>query len=315
MFVARRLGPALLALSLLGCSGADRPRSQPSREGGKSERIEDLVDLGSSGPARPLTTEEQYVIQASWDRLISACMAKAGLRWEVVTSRNLPSEANPYPTKSELLRSGYAADFAAMHLSDRDANERFLNDPINSVPPADQAAYQRAFSGTKTLTVRDGEGTATISTDGCVAEANAQIYGSVENALWLSQVVEVGTPSQLNRALMDYPDYVQALRKWQDCMRSAGVSWMDGEGAGPNWDTGYEVLRFQMVTDDTVPTKQEETKIASDDAECGTSSDLFDVRSEHLPDVKAKVWKKAGFEQSDKWRLQQASLARAKLVR
>src|SRR5690606_35494649 len=139
--------------------------------------------------------------------------------WQVVTSRNVPGEPNPYPTIDALRRSGYGADFAAMASANDDATRRFLEAPINSVPESNKAAFQQAFDGTEKLTINTPDGTAQIATDGCAARANAQIYGSVENAFWLSQVVEVATPDQLSVALSKVPAYSAATRKWQECMR------------------------------------------------------------------------------------------------
>lgn len=312
----------LTLLVLAGCSGQDDngkvDTSNPSGawSGDAGVDATEQIDLSQARamPARPLTTEERYVINAAIDRLIARCMQDAGFEWRVVTSRNVPGEVNRYPTLEELNRSGYSADLRAIFSADADANQRFVNDPLNSIPERDKAAYQEAFAGGKTLQIATPEGTYEIPVEGCAPEANRQVYGSDENAFWLQQVIEVGAGDNLSLALARDNEYIAALRPWQDCMRSRGVSWMDGKGSWKDWDNGFAVLRQKMALDGAVPAQALQERVAADDAACLQSSKLYEVRKRLLPKVKKKIWDQAAMSEHDKWQLQQLALANAKTI-
>lgn len=288
------------ALLVSGCSNPDRPDP-------------DLTATANL-PSRPLTPEENYVVQAARDRLIASCMAEAGFTWEVHTSRNQPADPNPYPTVEELRRSGYGVDFEVEFNSHRDSNERALYNPTKSMSEEEQQAFADAFHGTGSEDLTEGGQSMTISTGGCNSEATEAIFGSEENLAWLSRITEVASHSQLADGLMDVFGYEIALRDWQGCMRDRGVTWMDGEGFWTDWDSGWSVLRTKMYTDDVQLPQQVIDEVISADADCLESTDLYQVRQASLEPVRAGLWKRAGTTEAEKWRMQQLTLVNAKKV-
>lgn len=315
------LGSVAVFTTLVSCSGSpgsvEKSRSaEGASAAAASKSVDDLLDLSAAADVepKPLTPEEQYVVNAAWDRLVSDCMAEAGFTWNVKTSRNIEPAPNQYPDLDALRRSGYGQDFEAAAKAEQDAQQRFFDDPIHQVPEKDKEAYENAMMGVDAIEYADGDAQATHRAGGCASKANIEIYGSDENFLWLSSIVEIGSYHDINSALMDVPGYEPALRKWQDCMWTHEIPWMAELEGWPDWDSGYAVLQIKASLDAAPPSSAVTASVIEADATCLESSGLYEIRNAHLKQVKADIWKRAGAEETDKWRLQQYALENAKRI-
>lgn len=292
------------------CSASDSQSKVPATDQVLSFDLDEAGGLS----ARPLTAEESFVVQSTLNRLVSACMSRAGYEWSVSVSRNYSPPPNAYPTLEALKRSRYSTDFAALVRASEELEGDGGRDPLSMIPVAQRDSYLRALNGTEKVTLRTASGSIDVSTNGCFAEANRRIYGSVENAAWYAEVSEVGSPSQISAALQADPEYQSLVRDWQGCMSARGVIWMDVEGSDQRWDSGFEVTRMKTAIAGVAPSEDEQDKIAESDHACLSSSGLYEVRERLLPEVKKELWRDLGADEADRWLVGQLALANAKRV-
>lgn len=306
----------LLFVTAAACS-KPQPDGKPGAETMGGPAIEELADRSESEDqsAKPLSSEERYVVQAARDRIVSRCMAEKGFNWKVETSRHQEPDVDPYPALDALRRSGYNQDFETALRSSHDLDQQVRNGPLP--PEGEEEAYEKALAGTDTIDYSSNFGDTTVTTGGCLSEADITLYGSVENFLWLSESVEIATYWDVNRALMEVPGYEPALREWQTCMLTGDIPWMTEVGGGadwPDWDTGYEVLRLKSVMDDAPPPQTLIDEVIEMDAGCLESSGLHEIREENLDAITEGLWEAAGSDQAEVWKLEQLALENAKQV-
>lgn len=299
----------LAALLVSACSSATEKAEGPEQSDESVESFD--LSFTDGQPARPLTSEEIYVVNAAHDQLISECMEDAGFSWNPPALQHWPVEADPYPSLSALRSAGYGGDLQAEFDSQRELVLRANSDPVNEVPAAQQSAYEHALFGDEEI---GDDPSDSPGGGGCFDDADAQIYGSPEALTWLSQASEVGSVAQVRRELGKDPEYVRTRDDWQACMAELSVTWMVGDAEDPEWDSGYQALYVKMLMDDDVPAESLQQTVAQEDATCQESSGLAAVREQRLPEIRAELFDKGSVNEADRWRLQQYALANAKKV-
>lgn len=307
---------------MAACSGPeDPPGAETGHDQGSEVRAFDPIEgMEASTNQRLLPPEELAHIFNAEQRLIAACMSESGFDFPVTPLSAVVANAPLYLSPSELRRSGYQYDWAG-------AAEQFLElngpggppDPTAGMSTAEAAAYSEALSGSSpnaTVTFEEADGsTVVMGTGGCVGDARAQLYGSVENAMGFERAAVALGHSGLAEWLQAIEAYQAPLASWQQCMREAGY---DVSG---RTDYGFHYLRSRGATAlaESGPRQGDVTEdvivdVADTDATCQESSRLYDVRQELLPAAQEGIASELGFEMSQYVSLQHAVLERAEQV-
>jgi hypothetical protein len=104
---------------------------------------------------------------------------------------------------------------------------------IRRLPGPQRARYNAALLGAADAQAEmslPGGGTITYGTGGCLGDARRQLFGSVlafVRDAYIPQVIKLQFGSYLTR----YRPYTSALRRWQQCMASAGRRYASPESA------------------------------------------------------------------------------------
>lgn len=320
----KRIAACVATALLVACAGSGDP-SEPAATAGLDGGAFDPIDgMEASTAQQPISAEDDLVIYSAEQRLIASCMAKRGFEYPVTPPGELVAPAPRYLSPSELRRSGYQYDWKA-------AADRFLKlngpdgppSPTDGMSEAEAKAYDEALGGSTpdaTVTLQDpGGGARAASTEGCIAEAQIELYGSVENAMRYDRAGEMLSLVGIRDELLKSAEYRRSLREWQKCMLEHGYN--VAEDDYDEIDYGMEYLQSRgmraLVTqgsDQRDVTAEVITSVANADADCQESSGLYDVRSEMLPDVEDAVAAKLGFEMNQYVAFQHAVLERAKRV-
>jgi hypothetical protein len=253
--------------------------------GGPFDPIDGMVAVPG---ARPLPDDEAAEIYRAEERLLSACMARQGYEPDVSMSGAGPLPLYLSPTR---LRAGgydYEYDWAV-------AAEQFVdnsggsNDMTEGMSDEELEAYTTALDGASgfDVTIETHDGTVSTSSDGCVGESRAEVYGTVANFLRYAELRQAfaGVSDQLR----EHDEYTQPLTDWQACMGDAGfdvgdhdygASWIQRQGAVALSNEGSEQTQF---TAETIPA------IAAADADCQETSGLYDVRESLLADIPQEI--------------------------
>lgn len=211
------LAALLLASILLTISGCGETTSQATVSGG---RIAKLIIAGNAGPA-------QAEIAAARTVLTRRCMEAEGLRLPAAYA------TKPAPNRSAILETG---EFAAvppesvalnhasrtgfeMHASPGLGQAHDRNVALHPPSPADRH-FWAALLGPQGLNgtfVVKGIAKHSYPTEGCIAEADNQLFGSGALAMRAEYL-----PEDLNLAVGHdveaNPRYLAALRRWSSCM-------------------------------------------------------------------------------------------------
>lgn len=240
-----------------------------------------------------LSDDEAATIVEAEQRLISVCMAQQGFQWGAPAPGEPVGSPPSYLSPDELRAGGfdYEYDWAA-------AGEEFLGNSDGGgdasytagMTAEELAAYEAALIGTSPepdVEINTHDGTSATSSEGCVGEARAQLYGSVANSLRYSNLVEPfsNTSGQLRR----HEAYQRPLADWQACMLQAGfdvgdhdygASYIQQQGAVALSRHGRDQTQF---TAETIPA------IAEADADCQESSGLYEVRQALLAEIPTEI--------------------------
>lgn len=190
----------------------------------------------ATGPApRELTDAEKGTLYDAEQELIKSCMQRKGFKIWVTKYAKLPHDPQfPYVLDNVAWAKahGYGSDQRKLVEAVRtnDPNTKYFN----SLSAEERTAATAAFNGSMTsprivVTTPDGM-SVSHSNEGCMAEAEQELYGDF--AAWYREkkVVESLTPLWAQRVLND-PEFVRAVSEWARCMRNAGYDYTTPENA------------------------------------------------------------------------------------
>ncbi|MFE0349489.1 hypothetical protein [Streptomyces griseoluteus] len=185
--------------------------------------------------ARPETSTPQprALGEAQKDRLheaeevlTRACMASHGFKTWVVPRRPLPEDRD-FPYVIDDLRwaskHGYGSDLSAQREKIRasDPNRRYFVGLTSS----EQERALDALHGKKSakrLTVRDPAGmTVGRVDDGCIAQAQRELYGDLETWFRVTTVTDAIAPLR-SRMTASNLEFTRSVEDWSTCMRARG---------------------------------------------------------------------------------------------
>lgn len=256
----------VIALAAVGCSSSEEP--------GRGPAVPDVRPLSG---VTALSHADSVRLHDREERAVDACMTARGQQYTVqpAIASARGAETNPYgllsPERAAV--DGYGIVGEYLHLR-------------STPPPADKQrtkAWQRALTGTAAhrVTLRLPGGTdVQYSTDGCVARAQAKVYGPEWNTL------EPLTTNLANRVLATVehePAYRAAVRRWSACMTRSGHPAADLQAARAPLDA-----RLPAAAKDEEELRalgRDEIEAASADARCQTDTGL----AEAVADVQRKV--------------------------
>jgi hypothetical protein len=228
-------GVVLAAVLLSGCSGqtgsaADDPSGREHSIGAGLPEV--------SGGSAPVTLEklnpsQQLFLFKAEEELTRRCMVKAGFDY-VVSPVTVEDFTPRYLTADELAAAGYRLE---QQIAAEGSTEG-PNDAIRAkLTPERQKAWTEALFGYVPnddggasgnggeISMKEVDGS-TISTSlsGCVSEARAQLYGSLEGYLSYTVIKDaVNGPVTENLMWADVT-YQATAAKWRSCMTRHGVT-------------------------------------------------------------------------------------------
>jgi hypothetical protein len=203
-------------ICLTGCGRNDADtRSAP-------KSVEALTPSSSADPAALTRVDtllaRRVTAEETRQKAVDACLRKAGKSWGAVeipqmTARDLVQ--TPVLTVEEARISGYApvgdsgsagpGPVYSQEMIDLAAAPEFVGRPENGIVKAEVLDYS-----------------AVLAKDGCYAESLAAVYGSTENGLKATTVLDqiLSTTASMALGQSDFP----ADENWAECMEKAGVS-------------------------------------------------------------------------------------------
>jgi hypothetical protein len=321
--VAARLVVALATLVGAACSAPDdAPASAPDRgsDGGALDggAFEPIDGMRATSDRTPIGPEDVARILHAEQRLIAACMGDEGFDYDVTPWEDVVTQPPAYLSPDELRDGGYRYDWAGAA-----ASFLALNGPDGPPEPTagmsedEAAAYTSALGGTGRAVMLDDPagGAVGYPADGCGAEAQIELYGSVANDIRFERALdELSTPGTAEE-LQTMDALREPLAAWQACMRRAGHDVPPTADYGATWlqQVGVAALSEQgegqaVVTADVI------ADVERADADCQESSGLFEVRQELLPAARQRIAERLGFELPDYVAFQHAVLDRAERV-
>lgn len=162
-----------------------------------------------------------------------------------------------FATEAAARRTGYSTTIAP--------GGDLVQSYVSSLPPKQQETFRRAKTGSgenlETITLSGGV-VVSRSTEGCVAEADRAVYGSVRNALQVNEFInEVNAQSSdfVDSALRDLDS---RLDSYVQCMNKRGVN-VTGFNAGEIAED-----RFGKYRQAHEPPNREEQQLAANDYRC-----------------------------------------------
>ncbi|WP_369197823.1 hypothetical protein [Streptomyces djakartensis] len=259
----------ITALAAAGCSSSEEPGRAPA-----------APDVRPLSGATAVSHLDSVRLHDRTERAVTACMTARGQEYtaQPANSSARGAETNPYGllTPQRAAADGYGIVGEYLHLR-------------STPPPAEKPrskAWQEALTGTpeRRVTLRLPGGTkAQYSADGCIARANADVYGPKWNTL------EPLTMKLANRVLAtveEDPAYRGALRRWSACMTKSGHPAADLQAARASLNS-----RLPAAAKDEERLRalgRDEIEAAKADARCQTETAL----AETVAGVQRKVERK-----------------------
>jgi hypothetical protein len=215
-----------------------------------------LAASGCGGPSpvarvRPLSPADRLWL--AQEILIARCMAAHGFTYVVTSPASagqVPAFAYGVDNVAWARAHGYGlADQARLVAQQRDnPNARYAG----SLPTGQQAAYNLALDGssdhTLSVTVPDGL-VVTQSSDGCLADAEAALYGSF--AAWFrAETISDNLLPVIQPKVFADPRYRRALAAWSACVRAAGYPAATPDDLRSQAAAGGPVLERELAVAD-----------------------------------------------------------------
>ncbi|MGW4623061.1 hypothetical protein [Streptomyces sp. NPDC004592] len=195
----------ITALAAAGCSSFEEP--------GRGPAAPDVRPLSGVTAFRHVDSVRLHDRE---ERAVTACMTARGQEYEmqpaIASARG--EETNPYGllTLQRATADGYGIVGEYLHL--------------RSVPPPTDKphtkAWQQALTGTakhRVMLQLPGGTNLQYSTDGCVARAQADVYGPEWNTL---EPLTMNLATQVLATVEEEPAYRKAVRRWSACMTKSG---------------------------------------------------------------------------------------------
>jgi hypothetical protein len=173
----------------------------------------------------------------------------------------------PKPGPDRIRGYGLYEAYKATGESDLSSMERY----VGGLNPARQEAFRAALLGSdhdRSAIRVVGLGTVTYPVRGCIADADARIYGGSLTTWARVTFVPQGINRRLSANLVRSPTYATSIRAWSACMADRGHRFRNPEEA-------TESLRTQFRKRGAVEQLRiRELQLADDDAECAREVDL-----------------------------------------
>jgi hypothetical protein len=217
-----------------------------------------------------LTAAEAGALASTEDVLTGLCMQSLGFRyWD--SDYVVPPVAIAFPyvlddlawARAHGYNSGFTATVAAARTTN--ANSRY----VLSLSPSRQADYAVALNGGGpgdpgvTLALPDDSGGVGHGLSGCSVRADEQMYGDFSTWFTASRLVNFYQPQVVQAVLAD-PRYIAAVAAWSSCMAGRGTPYASPAAA------------HAAFAGPAVP-KTAEIAVATNEAECATSTDLDSI--------------------------------------
>lgn len=226
---------------------------------------------GTSSEPRKLTLAEEVRLDEAEELLIKACMERRGFRyWLGLVEGVAARRTNGYVTTdvATARQHGYGGKLREQ-METRKRHEPNIR-YANALPEAERRRYGIALFGdpeTGTLTIDlPAGGTISKPNNGCLAEAESELYGDL--SAWVrAEKVAMGVTSLYVSDLLDDPRFVAALRTWSECMSEAGH----------NYRTPAEIRqRLPELKAGATPEQAHyiEVRLATAEATCATATSL-----------------------------------------
>lgn len=326
--VRRRASWALVLVMLIvgGCSSGDGSDGAASSDGSakpivsESGSFDSFEGFDPGADADRLTSEERIVVVNAEYRLVRRCMADAGFEYPAPPDGAVVAKATPFLAPAELRRSGYGFDWAAAARSWSSTNRpEGPADLTADMDPTRAKAFNEALSGPEsgpTATLESGGGdTSSLPLEGCTADARAELFGSVMNALRYDRAEQSISGQAMSEALQEDEAYADAAEAWRACMLAAG---QDPQYLAATNDYGFYALSSEMRVTASAGTSavtvDRAAETANDDADCQESTGLYELRERLLPTVRDELYRYIDLESRELDAFSRAVFERAKDV-
>jgi hypothetical protein len=216
----------------------------------------------ASSTPRPVSVEDEAILERAEQVLVARCMARAGFDYEI-----LAPNPDPFPFRYVLddpnwaARNGYGSKLRRQQQSRKDAN----NEYFQALTPTEKKAATVAINGPSPvgLTAKLPSGLVIQHSDrGCVAEAQRGLYRDLATWFQSTKVVENLPGARYSRVVSD-PRYATAVRSWSLCMRQRGHQVADPAAA-----------HGQFINSAKPFPHKTEVEFATAEADCGITSRL-----------------------------------------
>lgn len=246
-------------LSIAGCGGGD----------GADD--ESPVTLRTGQPGRPVSAtigvpyEQFRQLSMAEDKLIQQCMAKAGFKYTVAIPPE-QEEKEPWMRGDDVAKA-HKDGYGIWQHRRETANELDPRAPrpdpdTDGLSKSEKERFERTLDGTRRVDFNVvGGGVMNIAVDGCLAEAQKELYGDIKQ--W-SGVESLATnfKTVALTASSKYPEYKQAEKKWSACMSKSGYRYPTPDEAYDEAYTFYSGIKLPSA-----PLKKE-IELAVADATC-----------------------------------------------
>ncbi|MEV6481005.1 hypothetical protein [Streptomyces sp. NPDC051576] len=218
-------------------------------------------------------------LQTATDVLEQSCMKAAGFAFPARPAVRLPVPEDESAAIGLTKRRTQGYGLAVRN--DADAREP-VNHSYEALSTVAKKRYQDADvgAGAPHTTVRlYGRATASVPTDGCVAESRARLAGDVKTWARLTYIPEQLDERLTQEAARD-PRYLRALDAWRSCMTTHGLHYTSPTEA-------VTALRERYAKEGvTERLKRDEINVAVTDGSCATRTHLpttlLHVRRAHV---------------------------------
>ncbi|MFE9681885.1 hypothetical protein [Streptomyces sp. NPDC006285] len=272
------------ALSACTTDTAGPPRAEPGRTG-------------------PVTAAERSLLYDAEQALVQRCMQRRHFTVWKVPEHPVP-DARQFPYVLDDVgwakEHGYGSDLErrVRALQESDPNKRYAR----ALSPERRAAALTALHGGRPYDLRvklRSGAEVTRSSEGCVAQAESELYGDV--ATWFrAEAVTQELSAERRRSVVGDPAFRAAVASWSACMRERGLRHADPDTA-----------RARFTSPSGTPSRRLEIRTAVAEARCAADSELA-ATADRLDRHRSAVLRATYAVIRDRDRLQKTALPRAR---
>jgi hypothetical protein len=245
----------LLACGACGSAASAGPSS------GKPQDEESAIRavLGLTVPATPdpgvraeiagLGANEAYLAHAQ-SVLIDRCMRVQGFSYPIETQPAAKQDNEYGLSMADAEKSGYTTESNMLTVPD------ITSDNLGPTDPAENERYEAALDGAPNAprvsfpTAFMGGGSESTSSEGCIAEAAKQVFGTMQAAV--EQATYEGSFGMQSLAQADADPAIAALnRQWSACMTAAGQPPYDSPAGALNQARKLANMQLDRAVKDT----------------------------------------------------------------